>query len=65
MHQPPADQGAPQELLLNASKIYVELKALMEGRAGTDLDSAGLGLHFRGLINLLSRSKVQYSLEAV
>lgn len=65
MHQLPADQGAPQELLLNASKIYVELKALMEGRAGTDLDSAGLGLHLRGLINLLSRSKVQYSLEAV
>ena len=65
MHQLPADQGAPQELLLNASKIYVELTALTEGRAGTKLDSAGLGLHFKGLMNLLSRSQVQYSLESV
>ena len=35
------------------------------GAVGIDLDSAGLGLHFRGLMNLLSRSQVQYSLEAV
>ncbi len=65
MHQLPADQGAPQELLLNASRIQVELKALMEGRAAADLDSAGLGLHVRGLMNLLSRAQVQYSSEAV
>ena len=65
MHQLPVDQGAPQERLLNASKIHVELKALMEGRAATNPDSAGLGLHFRGLMNLLSRAQVQYSSEAV
>ncbi len=65
MHQLPADQGAPQELLLNSSGIHVELKTLMEGRAATNLDSAGLGLHVRGLMNVLSRSQVQYSSEAV
>ena len=65
MHQLPVDQGAPQERLLNASKIHVEVKALMEGRAATNADSAGLGLHFRGLMNLLSRAQVQYSSEAV
>ncbi len=65
MHQLPADQGAPQELLLNSSRIHVELKALMEGRAATNPDSAGLGLHVRGLMNVLSRSQVQYSSEAV
>ena len=65
MHQLPVDQGAPEERLLNASKIYIELRALMEGRAATNLDGAGLGLHFRGLMNLLSRSQVQYSSEAV
>ena len=65
VHQLPADQGAPQELLLNSSGIHVELKTLMEGRASTNLDSSGLGLHVRGLMNVLSRSQVQYSSEAV